>query len=139
MRQVFINRTRSGPEGTFGELRIDDPNSDVICSTVELPWNNNHPRTSCVPCGTYIFNTYHSPVHGDVWMTNDVPGRSLIEIHAANWPSDLLGCIGVGCDYCEDLEGKPGVTDSVNTLKSLRSLLPPQIQVIITENIVTIQ
>lgn len=136
MRQVYINRIKSGPNGTFGELRIDDPTFVLICVTCELPWVDNHPRTSCVPVGTYVFNNYNSPKHGPTWMTNEVPGRSMIEIHAANWPSELLGCIGVGRDYVENFNGRPGITNSKDTLKSLRSHLPPVIQVTITENLI---
>lgn len=136
MRQVFINRTRSSDAGTFGELTIDDPDSEYICVTCELPWKDNHPETSCIPIGTYIFRIYNSPKHGAVWMADDVPGRLLIEIHAANWPSDLLGCIGVGEDYSDDVGGKgPGVTHSQDTLKGLRSILPNIIEVKITENL----
>ncbi len=135
MRQVFINRTRSSEYGTFGELRIDDIEADAICATCELPWHDNHPQTSCIPVGTYVFNIYNSPKHGPTWMTSNVPGRSYIEIHAANWPSELLGCIGVGEDYVEDMGGRPGVNNSQTTLKSLRAMLPNTIQVTITENL----
>lgn len=124
MRQVYLKRTRSGPDGTFGELRLDDPNSDLICVTVELPWNDNHPQTSCIPTGTYIWNAYNSPKHGDVWMAENVPDRSSIEIHPANWPSDLLGCIGPGENYTDNLDGRPGVTNSQVAFKSLKALLP---------------
>lgn len=136
MRQVFIKRTRSNDAGTFGELMLDDPDSEYICVTCELPWNDNEPQKSCIPVGTYIFNAYSSPTHGQVWMAKNVSGRSFIQIHAANWPDELLGCIAVGEDYSDNLGGKgPGVTHSQNTMKSLRSIFPNTIQVTITEDL----
>ena len=132
MRQVYLKRTKSDDYGTFGELRLDDPSSDIICVTVELTWRDNHPQTSCIPTGVYIWNAYNSPKHGDVWMAENVPGRSSIEIHAANFPSDLLGCIGPGEEYSDDIGGKPGVTNSKVAFKCLKSLLPPTFEMTIS-------
>lgn len=69
--------------------------------TVELPWRDNTPRTSCIPPGVYRCAIVQSPRFGRVYGVRDVPGRSHILIHAGNYGgdvskgyrSDLLGCI----------------------------------------------
>jgi hypothetical protein len=76
----------------------------LIYSTVELPWKDNAPDVSCVPEGTYDLIPYDSPKHGPTWYlsnaTWDVGGkgaaRSFCEIHAANFPRQLEGCIAAG-------------------------------------------
>lgn len=128
-----IIRQPSTEQGTFGEWL--DNNGDHLCYTVELPWNDNEPDKSCIPLDTYTFNQYESPKHGQVWIVQNVAGRSNIEIHTANFWFQLLGCIGVG-DSIGQLEydsteypeytGKifPAVLNSQKTLDMLRSTLP---------------
>lgn len=107
---------------TFGELTDDD--GKHVCFTIELPWLYNHPMKSCVPTGTYQVNTYFSPSHGfNVWRLADVADRSEIEIHPANFASQLLGCIGVG-SAIDEICGVPAVLDSQVTFKMLLSVLP---------------
>ena len=76
-----IIRIEQGDEGTFGALLLK---GKCFCSTLELPWLNNTPYTSCIPDGKYICTLFNSPKHGLVWQINDVPGRTVIEIHSAN-------------------------------------------------------
>lgn len=86
---------------TYGSLRRDDGTEE--CVTIELPWvDANHDgisdrNVSCVPAGTYTAERYFSPKHNAVvFRLLNVPGRDYCEIHVANLPVDLLGCIGVG-------------------------------------------
>lgn len=116
-----LSRTLYDPQGTFGQLI--DPQGNKLCLTVELPWLNNHPQTSCIPKGNYQVKAYQSPKHGQVWQIMNVPDRSYIEIHAANTILDLLGCIGTG-NALGEVEGLPAVLNSQTTLAMLRSTLP---------------
>lgn len=116
-----ITRIRSDNNGTFGEW-VDESGNEV-CKTVELPWCDNEIDKSCVPIGTYTCTIYQSPRHGQVWMLQDVPGRSNCEIHAANTILDLEGCIGVGNAFGV-LAGLPAVLNSQSTMSVLRRLLP---------------
>lgn len=70
--------------------------------TIELPWKNNERNISCIPEGVYKyrirspkesgkFTYYHIHMLG-------VPNRSWILIHAANYVSELQGCIAPGVD-----------------------------------------
>lgn len=122
MQNLKLERDPSTANGTFGEL--SDENGNFICNTVELPWNDNHPDTSCIPIGSYNFITYFSPKHGfDVWLAQNVPDRADIEIHPANWSSQLLGCIGVG-DSIGVISGIPAVLNSQDTFRRLKEALP---------------
>lgn len=97
MRRATLTRDPSTDEGTFGTLQLDGQ----TLHSIELPWRDNKPRESCIPVGLYRCEIVQSPKFGRVYGLRDVPGRSNILIHAANWAgdtskgyrSDLLGCI----------------------------------------------
>lgn len=103
MKRVFLIRTETGDEGTFGKLTIDN----FKCFTVELPWRNNEKGKSCIPSGIYIFRWSKSPKHGECFeadQSDNAPGRTDIQIHSANWAgnvdrgyiSQLEGCVSLG-------------------------------------------
>lgn len=115
-----LKRTLYDPLGTFGQL-IEG--SATLCLTIELPWLDNHPQTSCIPLGNYIVQRFVSPRHGWVWLIENVPGRSMIELHPANTIKDLLGCVGVG-DKLGVIEGFPAVLNSRKTFDMLKTKLP---------------
>lgn len=93
-------RTSSGDAGTFGVITL----GRFRCFTLELPWRDNRPRRSCIPVGTYRCGIVQSPKFGRVYQVFDVPGRSAILIHPANFAGDvdlgldsqLHGCIALG-------------------------------------------
>ena len=109
------------PDCTIGRLRC----GDLQCFTLELPWRNNARGRSCIPAGTYQASLYDSPRHGIVVLLDDVPGRSMIEIHAGNYTTQIEGCILVG-DSVRYLDGDriPDVTNSRATLLKLLAGLP---------------
>ena len=118
---ITLKRSQQDDYGTFGSL-LDD-NGDSLCVTVELPWRDNEPQKSCIPAGVYNVIPHNSPAHPDTWEISGVPGRSEILIHSANFPDELLGCVGAG-QAISMIEGKLGVTNSVQTLDKLREVLP---------------
>jgi hypothetical protein len=80
------------PMGTFGKLLFDE----FSCFTVELPWRDNRPRVSCIPCGTYPLKRCMFRSRYETFEILEVPNRWLIKIHIANAMDDLLGCVGLG-------------------------------------------
>lgn len=67
--------------------------------TLELPWKDNQRNISCIPYGTYPLKVHFSPkFKRKVIRLLDVPDRDYIYFHAANYISQLKGCIGVGLD-----------------------------------------
>jgi hypothetical protein len=65
--------------------------------TLERPWEDNQEDISCVPAGIYFCVRRLSPHFGyEVFELQNVPDRTNIEIHRANWVRQLLGCIALG-------------------------------------------
>ena len=97
VKRATLTREPFSDAGTFGLLAFGTNN----LRSVELPWRDNQPRKSSIPIGVYRCELVNSPKFGRVYCVLDVPGRSHILIHAANFggdvelgfPSDLLGCI----------------------------------------------
>lgn len=121
---IKLIRTATSDAGTFGVLVKDGL---PLCDTVEKPWADNHPQTSCIPAGLYAVEPYISPSKSyEVWLLKDVPGRSYIEIHIANFARELLGCIAPGNGYIQGSEW--GVAGSVSAFSYLKKILPPTFQ-----------
>lgn len=107
MRTVRLERRASAPTGTPG--RISVPDLGVAWHSLELPWAENEPRYSCIEAGRYLgildtTSKWSPRPDGALYHLVQVPGRSLIKIHAATWAGDeregwyseLLGCIAPG-------------------------------------------
>jgi len=97
---------------TIGDLFI---NEVFLGYTLELPWRDNQHNISCVPEGTYPIQMFPAEHwHRSVPVVMNVPNRSGIEMHVANYPKDVLGCIGFGFTKATDFIG-----DSVNAIEIL--------------------
>lgn len=115
---MVVRRYEYDFNATLGVLTF----GDFECYTLELPWYNNAEDISCIPAGVYpasIRKSTHNNSklgHRVIWL-DDVPGRSCVQIHIANRPTELRGCIAVG----ERIDAKqPAVLSS---LKAMRALL----------------
>jgi len=112
------------PKQTLGVLRHKP--SDWTCCTLELPWDGNENRRSCIPPGPtsasmkYGARVHESKRYGTTLWLPDVEGRSEILVHAGNYISDTLGCILVGRHFRDlDGDGSTDVTSSAETLEEL--------------------
>lgn len=77
-------------EGTHGSLFLD---KRFLCFTIELPWGNRKSE-SCIPEGTYRLEARYSKKIGNHLLVKNVPNRSLILIHPANYVKvELQECI----------------------------------------------
>lgn len=103
--------------GTLGKLSI----GDWSCFTIERPWKNNEPNVSCIPEGVYACQPFSGTRFQDVIQLIDVPDRSYILIHVANFPHDIEGCIGVGDRFVSDAL-EPAVYNSKKTLAALMDI-----------------
>lgn len=97
-------KTHSFAHGTFGTL-TNAETGEHICYTVECPWLNNAPNQSCVMPGTYSLEQHVSPRFGPcliisaptLGVTKQGPSlRTHCLFHAANYASQLQGCIAPG-------------------------------------------
>lgn len=75
-----------------------------VVHTVELPWRDNKQQRSCIPTGVYKCAIVKSPKFGRVYGVQNVPNRSNVLIHSANfagdvdkgWTTQLHGCVSLG-------------------------------------------
>lgn len=101
MRQVILVRGPGSDEGTVGSVYVA---GQFFGRSIELPDRDNRRMISRIPAGTYRCVWHRSPRFGWCYRVCDVPGRSHILIHPANWGGDasmgyrcdLNGCIGMG-------------------------------------------
>jgi len=117
------------PKETIGELFVYDTdefekvfegNLVYQCKTLELPWKGNKRQESCIKKGIYDVIRRKSTKYGDHFHVTNVEGREMILIHALNFYTQTLGCIGVG-DSFGDIN-KDGYTDILNSRKALDDL-----------------
>lgn len=79
------------PNGTNGSLYENDR---LICQTIELPWQQNFSRVSCIPEGRYLLRRRFSKRFNWHLEIVDVPNRAFILFHPANVAThELKGCI----------------------------------------------
>jgi len=92
--KLRLNRIKEYPDNdaVFGELNI---NGVFDCLTLER-------LSKIIPAGTYEVSFYFSP-HNQIQVPLlKVPNREYIEIHPANYPTQLQGCIAVGTVHNQD-------------------------------------
>lgn len=109
MKHATLIRSSSTDEGTFGMLTLDNGRD---MHTLELPWRNNAVGHSCIPPGKYLCEMVNSPSKGAVYGVQNVPGRSHVLIHAANFAGDKI------MGWVSELEGCIAPADSVGVLRN---------------------
>ena len=113
MKTITLTRTTNTSAGVLGKLSV------LNLHTIELNWRENKRKVSCIPTGTYVCEFKASPKFGMCDHVLNVPDRSAILIHAANFAglvslgqrADLEGCIAFGTSTGE-LYGQPAVLNS---------------------------
>lgn len=91
---LTLQRDDSEPHCMLGKLHLP---SGCVLHTIERPWKNNERGVSCIPAGRYrVRFTMSKRFHCKLYEVMDVPNRSGIRIHAANWATQLEGCIALG-------------------------------------------
>ena len=115
--RAYLYRTLLEEQQTLGELQI----ADFKCYTLELEWDDNKVRKSCIPDGIYRVTKHNSPKFGKTFWVRDVPGRSAILIHPGNYHRHTLGCILVGSDHAD--RNDDGLLDVINSKATMKLLL----------------
>lgn len=130
--RIEIERITEGAQQTEGILTVfqgcgDGKNEEKVfqCYTLELPWQDNQTRISCIPKNTYNVEKRQSTKYKHHFHILDVPNRSYILIHNGNYNYQTKGCILVGKTLTDiNGDGLRDVTSSVNTLNYLNKILP---------------
>ena len=121
---VRLIRKPSTADGTFGQF----VGFDFDFYSLELPYRDedanglSDPQRSCIDIGTYLCTWHTSPKYGPCYQVTNVPGRSHILIHPANWAHQLLGCIAIGKGRGV-LKGKPAITQSKAAIKEFHEAM----------------
>jgi uncharacterized protein len=131
MKVVKLVRYKQNDKQTIGILSVSDT---YACDTLELSWNNNETRKSCIPAGVYECRKRISDKYGEHFELLKVPDRSMILIHAGNYNSDTKGCVLVGSGLADiNKDGETDVLNSKKTMAKLVSLLPSEFLLEIVE------
>ena len=125
---IILTRTYND-QLTLGTIKVFDKQGHLTyeCKSIELPWINNRSNVSCIPEGTYPWEkvAYSSAFNYQHIHIKDVPGRSGIKIHVANYVSQLRGCVAPGLTHALiNRDQIPDVTSSRNALTGLLNALP---------------
>ena len=128
---VTIERFKYQDKQTLGVMYFE---GKEVAKTLELAWNNNNNRISCIPNGNYRVVNRISNKYGRHFHIANVPNRSLILIHNANYHHQLLGCIAVGENHTDlNKDGYLDVTSSKATMRYLLNHLPNNFNLIIKD------
>lgn len=84
---ITVTRTNKTSDGIFGNLVVDA--DKFKCVTMEI-------TSLCIPAGIYAIQWMWSDHFQQIMPEILVPGRVAIEIHWANYPNQLEGCIALG-------------------------------------------
>ena len=131
--KIEVIRTIDNGIETLGSLAVIGGDGILFtCVTLELPWKDNEMGISCIPKGIYharkVKATTAIPYEHIYLM--DVPHRSGICIHKANYVSQLQGCIAVGQDKADiNKDGQLDVTKSGATFSKLMAIVPDKFEV----------
>lgn len=123
----LLKREKSTETQTLGQFDFygESIKSIFSCKTIELEVDCNNVRDDAIPSGTYTVVKRWSQKYKWHFHITDVPNRSYILMHNANYSRQLLGCVGVGASHVDiDKDGLADVTSSKSTLKRMNKILP---------------
>ena len=130
MIKVVINRFKVTLDYTLGHCYIIHPLGMVeyVGCSIERGWRNNENNVSCVPEGIYPLILEWSPrFKKDLWELYSVPNRAEAKFHAANYASQLEGCIALGRKHVDiNGDGIPDVTSSNVVMAEFHKILEKQ-------------
>lgn len=124
MKTATLLRQIKTDKETLGTMTVNNNGQIWVCKTLELKDANNLPKESCIPEGSYMCIWQNSPKFGWCYEVTNVPNRSRILIHAANYFTQLLGCIALGAAHKDiNNDGQLDVIHSGATLKKFHEIM----------------
>lgn len=122
---MFLHLTRISDDGvqTIGKLKLCDQQGNTLLKfdTLELTYENNIRKISCIPCGVYVVQRKTSFRFGQCFELQNVLGRDAILIHAGNFNKDTHGCILIGHGFRDINEDNE--VDLLNSRTAIKNLL----------------
>ncbi len=93
---LLLIRDTFTDKSVIGKLYL---NGEFYGHTLELPWNDNQKKISCIPKGVYEVVkrfTDESKYKYEHLHILDVANREMILMHIGNYPKNSKGCILLG-------------------------------------------
>lgn len=115
----LIRLEETTADGTFGVLLI---NKQLFCFTLEPADLLNEVNVSSIPAQQYLVRRRISPKHGEVFEIQNVPGRTVVQIHILNYDEGTEGCIGLGL-LVDTNKDRKGIFRSGDALKSFMKVM----------------
>jgi hypothetical protein len=135
--EIEIKRTYK-ENATYGEAQVIDNHEPVFdFKTLELPWQENQRRISCIPEGEYMVWKMQPTAKRkyEYFWVQDVKNRDSILFHPGNYTRQILGCILPGESHTDlDKDGIVDITNTTATLKMLTALLPDKFKLTIKKS-----
>lgn len=104
--EIEVARIWKNDEAVTGTFSVDGAQKYFSLELPELfEGQPNVTNKTCIPAGTYPVERLWSD-HWNAMMPHvtQVPGRTEVEIHVANYPRDIHGCIGIGNKRISDTQ-----------------------------------
>ena len=123
---LHVHRVEALRDRTLGRLRAYDAGGVLRFEgwALEPPWRDNEVGASCVPCGLYGLAWRTSRRYGRHLLVEGTAPRSLILLHAGNYPRDTRGCLLPGLRRTDlDGDGMPDVVSSRAALRALEAVV----------------
>lgn len=133
---LLVKRQSDNGIETLGDMLIVSETGATVfkCETLELPYKDNQKMISCIPKGVYHCEKVGASAnipYDHIAITN-VPNRSGVCIHKANYVTQLRGCIAVGEKEVDiNGDGTTDISNSGKTFQKLMSLLPDKFKLTI--------
>lgn len=133
LEETYIERIYSDDKVTIGRFWF----KGEVVYTLELPWKDNQKGISCIPTGSYeVEKTYSPRFKKDLYLIKNVPGRSGIRFHVANYAYELEGCIAPGLSKDDiDKDGVMDIKSSKKAITLMNETLPDKFNLDIIENL----
>lgn len=116
---LFLTRFAYLDQGTLGRIQIEN---GPLIYTLERPWLDNKPFISCIPEGDYALEWDTTGRIRNVPRLRGTEPRTQINIHIANYPEQLQGCIAPGLRW--EIQGQsPSIARSSNAMELLLEVI----------------
>jgi hypothetical protein len=131
--QFTLKREIISNKATLGSL-FNDKGLE-LAKSIEPPFMDNKQEISCIPFGVYKCKKDNTGKYR-FWKVLNVEGRDAIEMHVANFASELRGCIAFGQSWSFMSNPKTNklelsVTSSGKTFEKLKEILPDEFELTI--------